>query len=335
MLGVPGNVLIVLVYRRKKEPAKLMIAALAVVDCFTCTVLVPSYPFIVINIAHPTYTYVCFGLTMFVVTMSIWILNTIAFDHHRAICRPLTPHWKPETTAAIFVSGFLWSVVIGTIAWLNVNPIHLRIVTATYIGVSLVIMAILYGKIVLFLTCRVKVGPMIHLETTTTTTMIGGLFRRRKHGPAMHSHVTNEQSSRGTTAGSSSATDQTVSDQSHPAVAITTLPTSSPPDVAVAVHTTSSAAQSTHGTLQMRSNRSMRGVTKSARMLAVVTAVFSLCYVPIYVLEDILGQGVTKLIVFTFYNHAANALIYSFMNKNFRKDAKKLFLKARKHVDFI
>ena len=41
LLGVPGNILSVLVYIKKKQPCKLMVIAQGVVDLLMCAVLVP------------------------------------------------------------------------------------------------------------------------------------------------------------------------------------------------------------------------------------------------------------------------------------------------------
>ena len=68
---------------------------------------------------------------------------------------------------------------------------------------------------------------------------------------------------------------------------------------------------------------------KTAAMLFVVTVVFIVTFAPAFLMA--LGILPNNIVVFYMYfaNNVANPVIYSFMNKNFREDLRKLFCRRR------
>jgi hypothetical protein len=73
--------------------------------------------------------------------------------------------------------------------------------------------------------------------------------------------------------------------------------------------------------------------TRTAFMLFVVSIVFIACYLPsILATRSLLPNDNLYIVYLYFCNSALNPIIYSFMNRNFRCDLKKLFLGKRKPV---
>ncbi|ELT93063.1 hypothetical protein CAPTEDRAFT_218137 [Capitella teleta] len=155
LIGVPGNATIVLIYSRKRRLNRVFILILATVDLIASSITVPSVPFIFKELVQPWYETFCWGLSIGLITMSIWMLDCIAFEYHRAICRPFSVKWSQNLNIAVIGSGVAWSFTLAILAWLNL-PI-MTPMTMWYVLISLAIMAGLYSHIVIFLMKRKKI----------------------------------------------------------------------------------------------------------------------------------------------------------------------------------
>lgn len=289
VFGVPGNLLILVIYGRKKQMIKFFIMILAAVDFSASFIIVPSYTLILQQLAHPTYVVFWWGLSMFFITLSIWILDCIAFEYHRAICQPFRPQWSKRASVWIVITGILWSLIPGFLAWLGAQRKVLSLLTACYVGVSLTLMSILYGKIVLFLHFRKSVTTKLVAPSQTQSLQVA------------------PQNADSSTSNQELSISVTNSSQTGP--------------------TLESSTATSRSVIKKPSKSS--STAKSARMLAVVTFFFALCYIPIYFLEAFLGENAQSLLSFTFPNHAVNVFVYSLMNNNFRREIRSLINRRR------
>ncbi|ELU15579.1 hypothetical protein CAPTEDRAFT_189442 [Capitella teleta] len=155
LIGVPGNATIVLIYSRKRRLNSAFILILAIVDLIASAITVPSFPFILLGLARPVYAAFWWGTSIFLITLSIWMLNCIAIAYHRAICRPLATKWSDEMIAGIVSTGMAWSLTLGILAWIGL-PI-MTPMTMWYVIISLALMAVLYSHIVIFLRKRKRI----------------------------------------------------------------------------------------------------------------------------------------------------------------------------------
>ncbi|BFZ23279.1 hypothetical protein BsWGS_26318 [Bradybaena similaris] len=95
IVGSVGNGLVVLVFQRvrDKSTAQVFIISMAVIDLFTCMVLIPLTIFVEYTNADIKYDFLC-KLYYFLLTskipMSALIMVAIAFDRYFCICHPLT-----------------------------------------------------------------------------------------------------------------------------------------------------------------------------------------------------------------------------------------------------
>ncbi|ELU08481.1 hypothetical protein CAPTEDRAFT_208068 [Capitella teleta] len=276
LIGVPGNVTIVIIYSRKRRLNRAFILILAIVDLIASGIMVPSFPFVRLGVAHPIYAVFWWGLSLCLITLSIWMLICIAFEYHRAICRPLSIKWSDNKVTAIVITGVAWSFVLGILAWLKVSTTQ---ITMWYVITSLTLMAVLYSHIVIFLRKRKRI------------TVAPSSSRAPVQGASAITTAASSDSSRGVSHVSPAASNKGSS---------STAPPPGP-----------------------KGTGSASG--KSARMLAMVTVLFALSYLPIYVLKI----KAINILIMTFPNHAVNVIIYSIMNKNFRSDVVKLFTRRR------
>ncbi|ELT96670.1 hypothetical protein CAPTEDRAFT_216735 [Capitella teleta] len=283
LIGVPGNATIVLIYSRKRRLNRVFILILATVDLIASSITVPSVPFIFNGLVQPWYETFCWGLSIGLITMSIWMLDCIALEYHRAICRPLTVKWSQNLNIAVIGSGAAWSFTLAILAWLNL-PI-MTPMTMWYVLISLAIMAGLYSHIVIFLMKRKKIGP--------TAPKSGGHLQSNA---AASSTRISEECTRSVTTHSSSQ------------IAPQEFASRAPPPGSKGTGTPSG---------------------KSARMLAMVTMFFALCFLPIYFCEFVLKIPPAHTLFLTFPNHAVNVIVYSIMNRNFRNDVMKLIRRGR------
>jgi hypothetical protein len=241
--GIPGNALIVAVYSRKLQLNRVLILCLALVDLTTSCFIVPAYPF-VLKISTPVIFKRIWAVVMvFLSTMSIWMLNCIAIECHRVICKPLTPQWTPPTATIIVLVGVVWGTALGLLRGFDINARYITLsVTGVYVMVSLLLMTTLYSRIAHAVIANRKIGP------------------------------------------------------TEPSI--------------------------------VSKNKKRIGLFKSARMLAMTTLLFTLCFLPVHLSTFILKMNPDHVVFLTFPNYAINVIVYSAMNKNFRVDA----VKAIRHL---
>lgn len=116
LIGLPGNILTICVYKTKmrRTASRIFILALAICDLINCVITMPVEISITLrywSYDHPLLCTICRTLTYVFNGASALLLCGIAFDRFRKICRPLKPVFTPKTTKFICCVSF--AVVLG------------------------------------------------------------------------------------------------------------------------------------------------------------------------------------------------------------------------------
>ncbi|XP_060581597.1 octopamine receptor beta-2R-like [Ruditapes philippinarum] len=106
LIGIPGNIITVIVYKSKmrRTASRIFILALAICDLFNCVVTMPAEISIILNYLtydHPIICSIGRALTYILNGVSALLLCGIAVDRFRKICRPLKPVFTPKKTRFI------------------------------------------------------------------------------------------------------------------------------------------------------------------------------------------------------------------------------------------
>lgn len=110
VVGIPGNIITVIVYMRRmrRTASRIFILALAFCDLVNCICTMPVEISIIVNFLsydHPIIC--CVGRTMTYVFngVSALLLCGIAVDRFRKICRPLKPVFTPKKIKSICIAA--------------------------------------------------------------------------------------------------------------------------------------------------------------------------------------------------------------------------------------
>ncbi|XP_045180342.2 cholecystokinin receptor type A-like [Mercenaria mercenaria] len=106
LIGIPGNVITVIVYKKRmrRTASRIFILALAFCDLMNCIITMPAEISIIVNFftyEHPIICSIGRALTYILNGVSALLLCGIAVDRFRKICRPLKPVFTPKKTRAI------------------------------------------------------------------------------------------------------------------------------------------------------------------------------------------------------------------------------------------
>lgn len=113
VLGIPGNLLVVIVYHlsvKRRTTHRLFITALAIADFLVCTITVP---FELFQMTHQLTFYskwtckIFRAINVLLALVSSFILIALSADRTRRVCQPLRPQLTPRQT--------LWSVLFVSI----------------------------------------------------------------------------------------------------------------------------------------------------------------------------------------------------------------------------
>ncbi|PVD27745.1 hypothetical protein C0Q70_12917 [Pomacea canaliculata] len=99
-IGIPGNILVFLVYLLQFQPstARFFIKAMAICDLFTNTIAIPAMIWKISHLYRPCHSISCESIsvaTTFPIMMSSSLLICVAFDRWRRVCLPL--EWQLTT----------------------------------------------------------------------------------------------------------------------------------------------------------------------------------------------------------------------------------------------
>ncbi|CAG5130638.1 unnamed protein product [Candidula unifasciata] len=118
IVGSIGNGLVVFVFQVNKSTAQVFIISLAIIDLFTCMVIIPLTIFVEYSNADIKYDFLC-KLYHFLLTskipMSAFIMVAIAFDRYFCICHPLKRIITVNRAKIIVVCLGLLACVFGII----------------------------------------------------------------------------------------------------------------------------------------------------------------------------------------------------------------------------
>lgn len=94
LIGIPGNVIVLFVYirQRSRTSVKYFMIILAILDLFACVVIHPYIIMKMFNNFDQQWTLKCKVFEFFVhstLAVSTFVLTTVALDRYNAICRPL------------------------------------------------------------------------------------------------------------------------------------------------------------------------------------------------------------------------------------------------------
>ena len=308
LLGVPGNLLVIKVFwkKRKESPANLYVLILAILDCVVCCLFMPMMP-VFISRGWATSTWMVWYKLMWTFLMlhnslySLYLLDLIALDRQRTICNPLKPKVSHRLAVMLILAGLACSALLAAVAVAvrevgTSNPIIK--VFAFPQSVGLIIIVVSYGRIFLFL-CRRKKTVGVGLRTQ-----------------APHS---------GAATASSVPSAVTLAVHTEP-------PTSRWSRQAAGVDCTSTSAMppqsaAPDGVATKTAIHQKRHLAKTAKTLGLITLIFILTYLPMYVIAPIVN--VQPYLLYTYaLNYIANPILYFCLNTGFRNEVK-AFCKQR------
>ena len=112
VIGIPGNIITVCVYKRKmrRTTSRIFILALAFVDLSNCLFTMPieiSIIMMFLTFDFPVLCAFCRTLTYILNGISALLLCGIAVDRYRKICMPLKPVFTPKKTRSICIAATL------------------------------------------------------------------------------------------------------------------------------------------------------------------------------------------------------------------------------------
>lgn len=251
IFGIFGNLMVCQFFynKRKKIATNLFILLLGISDTATCSVTIPFLPcftyFASLSVTHPWFLSLqklwSYGL-MLSTYYSLFLLDAIAMDRHRAICHGLKTQLKYNRAKFIGTGGFIFCTVLtiltGILLEFNFkNPVMKISMAPQLVGIFIIIFS--YSHIFLFLQNRKRrISP---------TEISSFAMQKRFQMP----------------------------------------------------------------------NQSKKPI----QMLALITAVFFLAYLPIYTIA--LALNLRPYLLFTWIiNHVANPIVYYAMNSGFKTHVK-------------
>ena len=288
LLGVPGNSIVIEVYRKKpvKSASNLYILALAVMDWAICMFFVPLLPLVLDSAIPPAAQEVWHSCLLFSVLVSIGLLVLIGVDRHRTICRPLCPalgYTKAQVLVGALVVG---CAVVSSLTGLIVTyPVLIQpymYFLGGYLVLCLIAIGLLYSRIFWSLTQRKKVG-------STPVQAISS-------------------------AGSTTTTDLSTGASGPVATPV-------PPGGRPGGQPAASQSQDAHKKAQhLAKTAKMLAVVTLVFVISYVS--------PYILSYFVLHKVPVHWIFTSYINHVANPIIYSFMNPKFREDMVKVLKKV-------
>ena len=180
LVGVPGNLLIIIVYWRKphKTSVHVLITGLAFADFFACLLRPVSMVYWIMDSSGPSgfggkdnnmnITKSVYVLSNFqTISSSLFLTAAIAFDRYDAVCRPhnrlLTAHRARIIVKVCISLSFLLSIPVASLIFVwRRNPnvwvtIFATVIPCVTYGSVLLVSIILYGKLFCTIRTRAKV----------------------------------------------------------------------------------------------------------------------------------------------------------------------------------
>lgn len=119
IVGLFGNVLILLVYFRRYEKSnfRIFVLNMALVDLTSCLTTLPGEVFTQLNWYKNTYGWICkvkSYFNIFTAWASASVLMLLAVDRNRKVCRPLKRQIQPPFAKKLCFAAFIVSAIISS-----------------------------------------------------------------------------------------------------------------------------------------------------------------------------------------------------------------------------
>ena len=290
LVGVVGNLAVIVVYTRRKDKiaAHIFTIALAITDFLTCFAIMPFCTLQILHKLNYTEYNIFMNTLIFGIMVSVFILLAISVDRYYAVCKPLKYSMQSKKTPIVALILIL-VLASGYVALRYANNWLIFYVT---ICISLVICFL--AMVCLYLVIFWKIFKRSRLVTTnhhptSESDPKPGCSLPREASKRLQAPVEKSQTS-------------TISSFSLPA---TRLKANSVPVL---------PSQGAH--------RNRQHMVAIARMFAVVTVAFVLAYLPT-LLVIFRAIPYSYFAMYSYYlNHVCNPVIYGILNKDFRRDLK-------------
>jgi len=344
ILGVPGNLIAVLVYllKMKRSTAGYFIITLAISDLINSVFSLPIEIFLIVNFWSFDIAWLCKlsrFLTAAMNNTSSFILVAIAFERFRSICLPLRPRISKKCAqwTCIIVSStavcsaipmvfgygtFTYKVTFGnTVALAKTCLIDDSVLNTSYPTVLLIYFFI--GHILVFL-----ILTILYIFIARKLFNNASFYTDKK---CLNPGISKVRSS------SSGSSLSNVNDK-----ATTTISTRREIELSKSKQTLLRSISS-QSNLELQTTRKHGGQAYRTKrltcMLFLVTSVFEISFIPYLVIVSIRsqhpdyytslstpGKMTYQLLLRSYFiNCAANPVIYCFYNQNFRHGVKRLF----------
>ncbi|KAH3748923.1 cholecystokinin receptor-like [Dreissena polymorpha] len=347
LLGIPGNLISVIVYsmKMKRSTAGYFIITLAISDLINCLVSLPVEMVLIMNFWSFDIPMLC-KLSRFITAAmnntSSFILVAIAIERHRSICFPLKPrmsHMCAKITCAVIVVCAVCSAIPMVIGY---GTFTIKITTnniSAHAKTCLIEDSVINTKFPLALLVYFFVG---HLSVFITLAILYILIARKLlRGIAfMNDKITSRNCLLQTPTESNSET-SFVNHGGRSCRMHIVYQTNKPISAISQKILRPTESQSAIGSRVSRRHGGQAYRTKRLTcMLFLVTSVFEISFIPYLVVVSIRSNNpsyydsltlfgkMTFQFFLRFYmiNCAINPIIYCFYNQNFRHGVKKMFV---------
>ena len=285
LLGILGNILVVLVYwkRKDKMAARIYTLVLAFIDLFSCIGSMSLAPVVIGSLMTKFQESIYMKYLTFMVYMSVLVLLSIAVDRYYAVYKPMEFNMNSKKKA-------LLSLFI-------IVPVSVFFMIGKEIGIE--------DMIYFTLTALTLGGCFIAVSILYAATF-WKLYKRNKvhNSTSQNSYVQSDLS------GGSN-------------VGVPRVEAVRPPVVEAereGVPSTSSSSWSSSEARTLAEKRRQHQLRSTARMFAVVTLIFVLSYVPPLLVNQRLIPQSWYLQNAFYLNHISNPVIYMVFNKTFRQE---------------
>ena len=357
LIGVPGNLLVIVVYVRRmtRTTSRHFIISLAVYDFLNCTFGMPVELTLLFNFYNFDYPIICklSRFANFVMNNgSACVLICIAVDRFRRVCMPLKPNMTVTHSKILCTTFTVVSIICALPALFIYNTVSIplqKLVNVSqpvldlktcyidstagvslplaynlYLFISIVLMiltlVIIYALIGRVISSQKKLSRPDRGHLSTMTSVDATTFRANTFKSRLLRSVSERSFLKASKSHSPIGTPETI-----PALGRRS------PNIR-------SATPETPGTMRRHGGQAIRA-GRTALVLFVVTLVFILSFMPYVVLGTLrfispstlhnLNSSQLTLYHFTLrsylLNSAANPLIYCFLNRHFRQKAASLF----------